>query len=584
MLKANSAQDEIKLNESRLQALLVLNQMYDASLKEIANYAQDAAIKLTNSKIGYLAFTNDEETILTMYSWSKRAMAECDIPNKKFDYVVNETGLWGEAIRQRHWVITNDYSANSPYKKGLPVGHVKLERHLNIPVFDGDKIVAVAGVANKETNYDEKDVRQLTLLMDGMWKMIQRKRSHEELAHRNQQSELLNAVADIISTKIESSEILQDLKELFENELELDKGCIYIYNDLDDTLQLSIAWGKISNSVIMNNFPTSAVNWEAVVRTKEAHSLLVDSDVCVLLSSLETTNWRGTLYLPLLLEGEIEGVCELSLDSNLLWTPERLHFFKILTNQLVMAIQKSKLYEKLYENNKRLKMLSRSFVEIQETQKRQLARELHDEFGSILTALSILLQHPIDSSTENISKNLNDARELVSGLMVKVRELSLDLHPSMLDDFGLIPALTSYFQRYSNQTKIHIDFKNTLGEKRVPQYIETAAFRIIQESLTNIARYAKIDFAQVRIWFDGDILGLSIEDRGEGFDVEEIINTGKSFGLKNMQERAELLGGFLGVDSRLGLGTTINAMLPVSKDSVNNAYNEVNNNEVKSND
>ena len=100
---------------------------------------------LTNSKIGYLAFMNEDETVLTMHSWSKTAMAQCAIIDKPIVYPVVNTGLWGEAVRQRKPVITNDYQAPNPLKKGHPEGHVKVLRHMNAPVFDGDRIVIVAG-------------------------------------------------------------------------------------------------------------------------------------------------------------------------------------------------------------------------------------------------------------------------------------------------------------------------------------------------------------------------------------------------------------------------------------------------------
>ena len=92
------------------------------------------------------------------------------------------TGLWGEAVRQRRPIITNDYAAPNPYKKGYPEGHVPLRRHLNIPVFDGNHIVAVAGVGNKVGPYEESDIRQLTLLMEGMWRLVKRKRAEESMS------------------------------------------------------------------------------------------------------------------------------------------------------------------------------------------------------------------------------------------------------------------------------------------------------------------------------------------------------------------------------------------------------------------
>ncbi|MFO7904051.1 MAG: response regulator [Pirellulaceae bacterium] len=187
----NRAEATLRLEQSRLEALLKLGEMTDASIKEISDFALEEAVRLTESKIGYLAFMNEEETVLTMNSWSKRAMEQCAVSDKPLVYRVEETGLWGEAVRQRRAVVTNDYAAARSRKKGYPDGHVEVVRHMSIPVFDGEQIVAVAGVGNKDTPYNDTDVRQLTLLMQGMWRLIQRRRSkealreaHEELEHR----------------------------------------------------------------------------------------------------------------------------------------------------------------------------------------------------------------------------------------------------------------------------------------------------------------------------------------------------------------------------------------------------------------
>jgi len=176
--KAEAAQ---KLNEARLEALVKLNQMTGASLKEITDFAREEAVRLTGSKLGYLAFMDAYETSLIMHSWSKSAMEECAIEDKRFIYPIKTTGLWGEAVRQRKPIITNDYTAPSSLKKGYPKDHVHLTRHMNVPIFDGERIVAVAGVGNKEENYDESDLRQLTLLMQGMWQLIQRKQLEDAL-------------------------------------------------------------------------------------------------------------------------------------------------------------------------------------------------------------------------------------------------------------------------------------------------------------------------------------------------------------------------------------------------------------------
>jgi len=181
-VRSANMEEALRLDESRLEAVWQLSQMTKATLKEITDFALEEGVRLTKSQIGYLAFMNDDETVLTMQAWSKTAMEQCAIIDKPIDYPLETTGLWGEAVRQRRPMITNDYAAPNTYKKSYPPGHVEMRRHLNIPVFDGDRIVAVAGVGNKEEEYDESDVRQLTLLMNGMWLQIKRQRAEEKLA------------------------------------------------------------------------------------------------------------------------------------------------------------------------------------------------------------------------------------------------------------------------------------------------------------------------------------------------------------------------------------------------------------------
>jgi PAS domain S-box-containing protein len=174
------AEEALQINADRVQALLNLNQMTDATLQQITGYALEESVRLSQSKIGYIAFLSEDETVLMMYSWSRQAMEECAIIDKPIHYMVSETGLWGEAVRQRQAVITNNYAAPNQWKKGYPAGHVTVRRHMNVPVFVGQHIVLVAGVGNKDAEYNETDVQQLTLLMDGMWQLIERKRAEEK--------------------------------------------------------------------------------------------------------------------------------------------------------------------------------------------------------------------------------------------------------------------------------------------------------------------------------------------------------------------------------------------------------------------
>jgi len=217
--------EALRLNEARLQTLLQLNQLTGASVQRITDFALETAVALTSSKIGYVAFVNEDESVLTMHAWSKTAMQECAVQDKPIVYPLAETGLWGDALRLRRPIITNDYTAPNPQKKGYPEGHVPVLRHLNTPVFDGEHIVVVAGVGNKDAPYDESDVRQLTLLMQGMWQLIQLRKAHDELENRVQQrtAELAAANEELkreIAERERAKDILRESEALYSSLVE----------------------------------------------------------------------------------------------------------------------------------------------------------------------------------------------------------------------------------------------------------------------------------------------------------------------------------------------------------------------------
>lgn len=217
------AEEELRLDESRLEALLHLHLMIRESESDIMTYALEEAVRLTQSENGYIAYLNEDETILTMRAWSDTAMKDCQVRNRVLVYPVDSTGLWGEPVRTRRPVITNDYNQEFHLTKGIPEGHIRLIRHLGVPIMDGDRIVAVVGVANKHDPYGSSDVRQLELLIKGMWTIIQRKHAEQNLLKKHE--ELQAAYEEIYAADEELRLNLNKLsiqgKELEERERQL---------------------------------------------------------------------------------------------------------------------------------------------------------------------------------------------------------------------------------------------------------------------------------------------------------------------------------------------------------------------------
>ena len=170
-----------RLHQDRLEAMYQLTQMMDRSEQEILDFALDEGVKNTESKIGYIKLMSEDQTTLTLHAWSGDVMDQCKMTTKQTEYKLVDTGLWGEAARQGKPIITNDYEAPNPLKRGYPDGHVPIERHMNVPIFDGDRIVMIVGVANKEDDYDETDAQTLVVLNDVAWKSIQKKRAEDAL-------------------------------------------------------------------------------------------------------------------------------------------------------------------------------------------------------------------------------------------------------------------------------------------------------------------------------------------------------------------------------------------------------------------
>jgi signal transduction histidine kinase len=229
----------------------------------------------------------------------------------------------------------------------------------------------------------------------------------------------------------------------------------------------------------------------------------------------------------------------------------------------------AELKQKIAEVNAgqaRLRALSQRLVEVQEAERRYLARELHDEVGQILTGLKLRLELCKRLPPEEAAETLNEAQAGVNELMQRAREMSLNLRPAALDDLGLLAALEWHASRYTAQTGVRVEFTASgLKGRRLAAQVETAAFRIVQEALTNVARHAGVNEVSVSAQADDEKLRVKISDCGRGCDPRAALETHTSNGVAGMAERAMLLGGYLDIQSAPGAGTTITAELPFNQ-------------------
>jgi PAS domain S-box-containing protein len=196
----------MRLNEARLESLLRISQYKAKNNNELLDYTLNEAIELTESKLGYIYYYNEATEEFTLNTWSRDIMKEYNVAEKQTVCTLSKTGLWGEAVRQRKPIMINDFRAPNPLKPGLPPGHAPLQKFLTVPVFNGQQIVAVICVANKEKNYDDSDVRQLSIMMDVVWKMVE---ARNVIENKKLLSEMLdNAPGAVIIYQLKSGRLL----------------------------------------------------------------------------------------------------------------------------------------------------------------------------------------------------------------------------------------------------------------------------------------------------------------------------------------------------------------------------------------
>ena len=204
----------------------------------------------------------------------------------------------------------------------------------------------------------------------------------------------------------------------------------------------------------------------------------------------------------------------------------------------------------------------RRVVEAQELERARLARELHDETGQALTSILLGLK-PLEQAAPSpeAATAIESLRELVVSTLQNVRRLAVELRPTALDDFGLVPAVERLADTFREQSGLTVDLEARLGDSRLPAEAETTLYRVIQEALTNIVKHAGATGVSILLQRRSHAVHLVVEDDGAGFDPA--VPREGALGLAGMRERVALAGGKLQIESTPGGGTTLVAEVPV---------------------
>ncbi len=307
-------------------------------------------------------------------------------------------------------------------------------------------------------------------------------------------------------------------------------------------------------------------------RAYVCNDTLEDKRIAVWHERMRKCSIRSAASVPLLLEGKPIGSFSLYAREVDHFDDERMHLLNELASDISFAlnrfeqeIRRQRAEAQIREARQQLQALSTRLIQVQEEERRDIARELHDEIGQSLTLMKIKLQMSLHRNRHD-EVLTRECVDIASTTLEQVRTMSLNLRPPALDDLGLAPALQWALDRQEAATGWKIDFEPDPIPGRMAMETETACFRVAQEALTNAARHAKAKKISVRLQLRDQTLTLIVEDDGVGFDQEAVRKRPaerSSLGLISMKERAALAGGRLEIESAGGSGTRVVAQFPV---------------------
>jgi signal transduction histidine kinase len=543
----------VSSNENRLRALVETGVAItsELSLDALLQRLVEAASELTGARyaaLGVIDGSGSElERFLTTGIDAETHAAIGDLPRGR--------GILGVLIREDAPLRLHNLG-DDPRSVGFPPNHPPMSTFLGVPVHLRGVAYGNLYLTEKASGEDftDEDQELVELLASQAAVAIENARLYEAATGWSKQLESLNEVGNALATETDLDRLLdlvvRRLRELLDARL-----VTVLLPSGDDGLRFAAVAGERTELVGATITRSTSKSGRVLERgrSERADSVLDDPDVDH--EAMRLIGARSGLWVPMLVRGRAIGVLAAhdKLGSDVRFTDTDLRLAETFGARAALAVD---LSERIAQDS------FRRVVEAQELERRRLARELHDETGQALTSILLGLKALEERMADRASRAAaEELRELVVSTLQDVRRLAVELRPSALDDFGLVAALERLTASFTEQTGISVDFQTALADERLPGEVETALYRIVQESLTNVVKHARARRVSILLARKGGTVKAVVEDDGQGFD--EATQTGDGYGLVGMRERLALLGGRLEVESGRDAGTTIAAEVPV---------------------
>jgi len=543
----------VSSNETRMRALVRTGVAItsELSLDALLQRLVEAASELTGARyaaLGVIDRSGSElERFLTTGIDTETHAAIGELPRGR--------GILGVLIRE-HAPLRLHNLGDDPRSVGFPPNHPPMGTFLGVPIHLRGVAYGNLYLTEKAGGEDftDEDQELVELLASQAAVAIENARLYEAATGWSKQLESLNEVGNALATETDLDRLLdlvaRRLRELLDARL-----VTVLFPSGDDQLRFAAVAGDRGELTGATMTRSTSKSGRVLERrqSERVDSVLDDPDVDH--EAMRLIGASTGLWVPLLVRGRAIGVLAAhdKLGADVRFTDTDLRLAETFAARAALAVD---LSERIARDS------LRRVVEGQELERRRLARELHDETGQALTSILLGLKALEERSKDPASRAATEElRELVVSTLRDVRRLAVELRPSALDDFGLVAALERLAESFAEQTGISVDFQTALAGERLPEEVETALYRIVQESLTNVVKHAQARRVSILLARKVGAVKAVVEDDGQGFDPAE--QTDEGYGLMGMRERLALLGGRLEVESGHDGGTTIAAEVPV---------------------
>jgi len=524
------SEERERASRTRLESLVGILQHEAKTVQELLEYALEEAVRLTASRLGYIYLFDEKKGEFTLNTWSRDVMKECAIQSPQSVCGLERTGLWGEAVRQRRPIVVNNFDAPNPLKRGYPPGHAKLHKYATIPVFSGDLIVAVVGVANRLTDYTDLEVLQLTLLMEAVWRVVERTRAEQLQKRFAERLESAMSAGNLAwwQMSLPSGEVVFDER----------KARMLGYQPSEFPRSRRDFWGLLHSDDVKAAMTAMDDYLEGRTESYEVQYRIRGSggqfrwfrDVC-------SVTARDVDGRPSVVTGILVDI------SRLMETEERLRASNVELQELAARIEAAR-----------------------EEERAAVAWELHDEIGQALSAMKMELygcSRKLPPEVREVTRpGLTRMDGLLDGVITRLRRLYTDLVPVMLQDLGLAPTIEWKAGQLRRETGMDICVGRVENVRLPDDRTALGLFRVLQDALECMLRDRRATRVEVDFLCEDGHAVLRVADNGRPLNIDAI-GGAEGRALAAIRERARSWGGEVRVTASAPEGAMLEVTVPL---------------------